>query len=167
VPSRADFQRLTEWCDGQGPFEWLLPVVGAALAVHPVTPIGTSSPPATALASGELSLRPPGVAELLFEPVRFGGTLIGVRNPNRKVELEIRAATDRAVAKLKSPGFDPAWAEGLEIEHVRDESVLLRADWTLTPVQATNEPSAEDFPQFFELLLWSTLRRHFQMTGPP
>ncbi len=86
---------------------------------------------------------------------------------NRKVELEIRAATDRAVAKLKSPGFDPAWAEGLEIEHVRDESVLLRADWTLTPVQATNEPSAEDFPQFFELLLWSTLRRHFQMTGPP
>jgi hypothetical protein len=167
LPSRTDFQRLIEWCDGQSPFQWLQPVAGAALAVHPITPIGTPSPPATALCSGELSLATPGAGELLFEPVQFRGTLVGARNPERQVEVQIEADADRVVSKLKAPGLDPAWAAGLEVEHVRDQSGLLRADWTLGSVEVVNQPPAEDFPQFFELLLWPALRRHLLITGPP
>jgi hypothetical protein len=72
TPTRQDFQRLVEWCDREPPFSWLKRVAGVALAVHSVVPIGTPSPGATALWTGDLALRAGfGISELPEEPVRL------------------------------------------------------------------------------------------------
>jgi hypothetical protein len=129
VPSRNDFQRLVEWCDRDAPFGWVKGIGGVALAVHSLVPIGTDHPRATALMTGEVALRAPdGISELPDEPVRFVGTLVGVRNPERKWELRIDADTDRATARFSFPGMDPAWESGFEIQHARDETGLLDSD---------------------------------------
>jgi hypothetical protein len=168
VVSRNDFQRLIEWCDSQAPFGWLRPVAGAALRVHSIVPIGTTAPPAKALWTGELLLNAiSGISELPKEPVRFGGTLVGVRNPARQAQFVINADADRAVAKLSGVGIDPAWNAGFEIVHVSDESGLMRADWTLGDVGAGVEPPAgHDFPLLFELLLWPALRKAIDLGAP-
>ena len=166
--SRNDFQRLIEWCDRPAPFGWLRAVGGAALAVHPIIPIGTPARPATALWTGELVLGEiSGISELPQEALRFEGTLVGVRNPDRRAQFVIKADVDRAVAKLSGIGIDPAWDAGFEIVHVRDESGVIRADWTLGDVGVGIEPPpGHDFPQLFELVLWPALRKDIDL-GPP
>jgi hypothetical protein len=164
VPTRQEFQRLVEWCDGDPPFSWLKRVTGVALAVHSVVPIGTPSPPATALWSGDLALREaPGISELPEEPVHLSGTLVGVRNPARQPQLSIRADVHQVVATLSGDHIPAAWSPGSEIEHVRDELGLLTADWTLG---GPEPPEGFDFPQVFELLLWPALRKNIDL-GPP
>ena len=124
MPTRHDFERLIEWCDKTESFEWLKAIAGAALAVHPVLPIGsTGSPRALALLTGNIALREaPGISELPAEPVRFDGTLVGVRNPGRQAQLTIRADGDRIVSKLSGLGIPSTWSSGFDIEHVQDEA---------------------------------------------
>jgi hypothetical protein len=133
-----------------------------------VVPIGTPSPRATALWTGDLALREvSGISELPEEPVRLAGALVGVRNPGRQAQLSIRADVHRAVAKLSGDRIPPAWSSGLEIEHARDESGLLHVDWTFGDVGVGSEPpEGFDFPQVFELLLWPALRENIDL-GPP
>jgi hypothetical protein len=168
MPTRRDFQRLVEWCDRDAPFPWLKRVVGVALAVHSVVPSGTPHPPATALWTGDLALRgAAGISELPEEPVRFGGTLVGVRNPARQPQLSIRADVHQAVATLSGDHIPAAWTSGFEIEHVRDEGGLLQADWTFGDLGVGSAPpEGFDAPQVFELLLWPALRKAVDL-GPP
>jgi hypothetical protein len=168
MPIRQDFQRLVEWCDADPPFSWLKSVTGVALAVHSVVPIATPAPRATAFWTGDLELREvPGVSELPQEPVHFGGTLVGVRNPARQPQLSIRADVHQTVAKLSGDHIPAAWSAGFEIEHVRDESGLLQADWTIGDLGVGSEPpEGFDFPQAFELLLWPALRKNLDLGLP-
>jgi hypothetical protein len=168
VPTRQDLQRLVEWCDRDPPFSWLKRVAGVALAVHSVVPIGTPSPPATAFWSGDLALREAsGISELPDEPVHLSGTLVGVRNPARQPQLSIRADVQQVVATLSGDHIPAAWSAGWEIERVRDELGLLRADWTIgEPGAGSEPPEGFDFPQVFELLLWPALRKDIDL-GPP
>ena len=168
MPTRQDFQRVVEWCDTEAPFSWLKSVAGVALAVHSVVPIGTAAPRATALWTGDVALRElPGISELPQEPVRFAGSLTGVRNPARRPQLSIRADADRAVATLSGDHVPAEWSSGFEIENVRDELGLLRADWTFGDVVAASEPTeGAAAPQVFELLLWPALRANVDL-GPP
>jgi hypothetical protein len=167
MPTRQDFQRLVEWCDRHPPFGFLKSVAGVALVVNSVVPIGTPSPPATGLWTGDLALREvPGISEFPEEPVHFVGTLAGVRNPSLQAQLSIRADVQRAVAKLSGDHIPAAWSSGFEIEQVRDESGLLQADWTLGATAVGSEPpEGFDFPQVFELLLWPSLRKNVDL-GP-
>jgi hypothetical protein len=168
LPTRQDLQRIIEWCDTKPPFDWLKGVAGVAMAVHPVVPIGTPSPGARAFWTGEVAIRGagPGISELPDEPVRWQGTLTGLRNPARQPQLTLRADTDRIVAKLSGGQIPAAWGADLEVEHVRDEAGLVRADWTLRP-DAAGEPSpAAEFPLLFEMLMWPALAKHIDL-GPP
>ena len=165
MPTRRDLQRVVEWCDRDLPVGWLKSVAGVALAARAVIPVGTPSPAATALWTGDLALRePPGISELADQPVRFAGTLVGVRNPARHAQLSIRADGDRMIAKLSGDGVPAAWGAGLEIEHVRDDSGLISADWTLADLGAASEP--RELAQVFELLIWPALRANVDL-GPP
>jgi hypothetical protein len=168
MPTRQDFQRLVEWCDRDAPFGWLKSVAGVALAAHSVVPIGTPSPRATALWTGDIALREgAGISELPEEPVRFGGTLVGVRNPARQAQLSIRADVHQVVATLSGDHIPAAWTSGFEIEHVREQSGLLQADWTFGDLGVGSEPpEGFDLPQVFELLLWPALRKAIDL-GPP
>lgn len=168
MPTRQDFQRLVEWCDREPPFSWLKSVTGVALAVHSVVPIGTPSPPATALWSGDLALREAsGISELPEEPVHLSGTLVAVRNPAWQPHLSIRADVHQVVATLTGDQIPAAWRPGFEIGHVRDEFGLLTTDWTLgEPGDGSEPPEGFDFPQLFELLLWPSLRKDIDL-GPP
>jgi hypothetical protein len=168
VPSRNDFQRLVEWCDRESPFQWTKGVAGAALAVHSIVPIGTDSPRATALMTGDTALRAvSGISEFPDEPVQFVGNLVGVRNPDRRWELRIDADADRAVARFKFPTMPSEWAEGFEIQHVRDESGLIQVDWTLGEGSLPGgPPGGFGFPLLFEVLLWPALRKAVDL-GPP
>jgi hypothetical protein len=169
MPTRQHFQRLVEWCDRDPPFDWLKSVAGVALAVHSVVPIGSPRPRATAFWTGDLALRMggSGISELPEEPVHFGGTLVGVRNPARQPQLSIRADLHQAVAKLSGDHIPAAWSSGFDIAHVRDEFGLLQADWTSGDLGVGSEPpEGFDFPQVFELLLWSALRKNIDL-GPP
>jgi hypothetical protein len=165
VPTREDLQRVVEWCDRDLPFGWLKRVAGAALAVRAVVAVGTPSPPATALWTGDLALREmPGISELPDQPVRFAGTLVGVRNPARRAQLSIRADADRTIATLSGDHVPAAWSSGLELEHVRDDAGLISADWTFGDLGAASEP--EEVAQVFELLIWPALRANVDL-GPP
>jgi hypothetical protein len=168
MPTRQDFQRLVEWCDRDAPFRWLKRVAGVALAVHSVVPTGTPHPPPTALWTGDLALREvAGISELPEEPVHFGGTLVGVRNPARQPQLSISADVHQTVATLRGDHIPAAWTAGSEIEHVRDELGMLHATWTLGHLGVDSEPpEGSDVPQVFELLLWPTLRKDLDL-GPP
>jgi hypothetical protein len=168
MPARQDFQRLVEWCDRDAPFGWLKTVAGVALAVHSVVPTGTPSPSDTAFWTGDIALEGVGgISELPDQPVNFGGTLVGLRNPARRPQLSIRADVHRVVAKLNGDHIPAAWTSGFEIEHLREESGLLQADWTFGDLGAGSEPpEGFDFPQLFELLLWPALRTHVDL-GPP
>jgi hypothetical protein len=168
MPTRQDVQRLVEWCDRDAPFSWLNSVAGVALAVHSVVPTGTPRPSATALWTGDIALREgPGISELPEEPVRFVGTLVGLRNPARQPQLSISADVRHVVAKLSGDHIPAAWTSGFEIEHVRETSGLLEADWTFGDVGVGSEPpEGFDFPQVFELLLWPALRKAVDL-GPP
>jgi hypothetical protein len=73
----------------------------------------------------------------------------------------------RVVVKLSGDHIPAAWTSGFEIEHVREESGLLQADWTFGNLGVGSEPpEGFDFPQVFELLLWPALRKHVDL-GPP
>lgn len=168
MPTRQDLQRIIEWCDTDPPFSWLKGVAGVAMAVHPVVPIGTPSPGARAFWTGEVAIRGagPGISELPDQPVRFQGTLTGVRNPARRPQLTIRADVERIVATLSEGLIPAAWGADFEVEHVRDEAGLVRADWTLRP-GAGDEPSAtSELPLLFELLMWPALAKNIDL-GPP
>jgi hypothetical protein len=168
VPSRGDLQRLVEWCDRDPPFTWMKGIGGAALEVHSIVPTGTDHPRATALMTGEAALSGfGGVSELPDEPVRFVGTLAGVRNPGRQWQVRIDADTSRVVVKFDFVGMHQAWQSGFEVRHVRDDAGLFRLDWELhgdAPGGAA--PGGFGFPLFFELLLWPALRKHIDL-GPP
>jgi hypothetical protein len=165
LPTRQDLQRVIEWCDTEPPFQWLRGVAGVVLAVHSVTPIGTPSPSATALWTGDLALREMhGISELPDEPVHFVGSLVGVRNPARRSELRITADAQRTVAKLSGDAIPAAWSAGLEIEHIRDDRGLLSADWTFG--LGGEPPEGFDFPQVFELLIWPSLRTSIDLGRP-
>jgi hypothetical protein len=168
LPTRQDLQRVIEWCDTDPPFDWLKGVAAVALAVHSVVPIGTPSPPATALWTGDLALRAAaGISEFPDEPVTFVGSLVGVRNPDRRPQLSIRADAQRTVAKLSGDHIPASWSSGIEIEHVRDESGLLRADWTFGDLAVASEPpEGFEFPQLFELLIWPALRAQIDLGRP-
>jgi hypothetical protein len=170
MPTRHDFEHLIEWCDKTESFEWLKAVAGAALAVHPVLPTdSTSSHRALALFTGNIVLREtPGISEFPEEPVRFDGTLVGARNPERQAQLTIRADSDRIVSKLSGPGIPSAWSSGFDIEHVQDESGLIRAHWTFSNDAPGTVPSADTPPSLlsFEMLLWPALRTNLDL-GPP
>ena len=168
MPSRDDFQRLVEWCDRDAPFGWLKGVGGAALAVRSVVPTGTPLPRATALMTGDVTLRGvPGLSELPDEPIQFRGTLTGVRNPGRHWDLRLDADVRRAVATFSFVGMPPEWSSGFEIEHVRDASGALRADWTFgRDGSEGGPPGGSGFPLFFELLLWPAFRANIDL-GPP
>lgn len=170
MPTRHDFECLIEWCDKTESFDWLKAVAGVALAVHPVLPIGsTSSPRALALLTGNIALREaPGISELPEEPVRFDGTLVGLRNPGLQAQLTIRADGDRIVSTLSGLGIPSTWSSGFDIEHVQDESGLIHADWTFSDdapgaVPPANTPSSL---LSFEMLLWPALRTNVDL-GPP
>jgi hypothetical protein len=169
MPTRPDLQRLVEWCDRQPPFGWLSKRAGIALSVHSIIPTGTTRPPATGLWAGEVRLRgAPGISELPDEPVRFVGTLTGVRNPSRQAELTIEAGAERVVAKLTGSGVHEAWAAGLVVQHVREEDGLIRADWTFGDAGVgAAPPPGFDFPQVFDLLAWPDMRVGVLNTGPP
>lgn len=168
MPTRQDLQRLVEWCDTDPPFGWLKGVAGVAMAVHPVVPIGTPSPGARALWAGEVAIRGAGsgISELPDEPVRFQGTLTGVRNPARRPQLTIRATVDRIIATLSGGLIAAAWGADFEVEHVRDEAGLVRADWTLQPGDGDEPSAAPEFPLLFELLMWPALATNIDL-GPP
>jgi hypothetical protein len=168
MPTRQDFQHLVEWCDREAPFSWLTGVAGVALAVHSLDPSGAALPSAAALWTGDIALRgTPGISELPDEPVRFIGTLVGVRNPDRQPQLSITADVHHVVAKLSGDHVPAAWTAGVEVEQVRETSGLLEADWIVGDVGAGGEPpDAFDRRQAFELLLWPALRKSIDL-GPP
>ncbi len=138
------------------------------MAVHPVVPIGTTSPGARAFWTGDVAIRGAGsgISELPDEPVRFEGTLTGLRNPARQPRLTIRADGDRIVAKLSGGQIPAAWGADFEIEHIRDEEGLVRADWILQPGGEGEPAAASEFPLLFELLMWPALAKHVDL-GPP
>jgi hypothetical protein len=165
MATREDFQHVVAWCDRDSPFDWLKNVAGVALAVHSVVPIGTPTPQTTALWTGDLSLRAiPGISRLPDEPVHFSGTLVGVRNPAREAQLSIRADVSRATAELSGDHIPAALESRLEIEHVKTESGLLQADWTLGDRE--EPPEGFDFPQVFQLLVWPGLRKNIDLGLP-
>jgi hypothetical protein len=140
------------------------------MAVHPVVPTGTPSPGARAFWTGDVAIRGagPGISELADEPVRLQGTLTGLRNPARQPQLSIRADVDRIVAKLSGGQIPAAWGADFEVEHIRDEEGLVRADWTLQPGGGgADEPAAaSEFPLLFEVLMWPALAKSIDL-GPP
>jgi hypothetical protein len=168
MPTRQDVQRLVEWCDREAPFRWLTGVVGVALAVHALDPTGAANPSATALWTGDIALRgASGISELPGEPVRFVGTLVGVRNPARRPQLSIAADAHHVVATLSGDHIPAAWSVGVEVEHVRATSGLVEADWIVgDPGGGGEPPPGSDGRQAFELLLWPALRTAIDL-GPP
>ena len=168
MPTRQDLQRIIEWCDTHPPFEWLKGVAGVAMAVHPVVPIGTAGAGARAFWTGEVAIRgaASGISELPDEPVRFQGTLSGVRNPARRPQLTIRADVDRIVTTLSGGLIPAAWGAEFEVEHIGDEEGLVRADWTLRPGDGDEPAATSEFPLLFELLMWPALATNIDL-GPP
>lgn len=168
MPTRQDLQRVIAWCDTNPPFGWLKGVAGIAMAVHPVVPTGTPSPGAKAFWTGDVALRGsgPGISEFPEEPVRFQGTLTGLRNPARQPQLTIRADVDRIVAKLSGGQIPAAWGADFEVEHIRDEEGLVRADWTIRPGVGGEPSAASEFPLLFEFLMWPALAKNIDL-GPP
>lgn len=168
MPTRQDLQRVIEWCDTNPPFGWLKGVAGIAMAVHPVVPTGTPSPGANAFWTGDVAIRGsgPGISEFPEEPVRFQGMLTGLRNPARQPRLTIRADVDRIVAKLSGGQIPAAWGADFEVEHIRDEEGLVRADWTIRPGVGGEPSAASEFPLLFEFLMWPALGKNIDL-GPP
>lgn len=168
MPTRQDLERVIRWCDTNPPFGWLKGVAGIAMAVRPVVTIGTASPGARAFWTGDLSMSDPGsgISELPERPVRFQGTLTGVRNPARQSQLTITADVDRIVAKLSGGLIPAAWGADFEVAHVRDEEGLVRADWTLRPGVGGEPSAASEFPLLFAFLMWPALGTNIDL-GPP
>ena len=73
---------------------------------------------------------------------------------------------DRIVAKLSGGQIPAAWGADFEVEHVRDEDGLVRADWTLQPDGEGEPAAASEFALLFEVLMWPGLARHIDL-GPP
>jgi hypothetical protein len=165
MPARIDLERLVEWGDTDPPFEWLKPVVGAALGVHPIISIGEEQPPAAAaLCVGDVRLsRTPAISELPAERAHFAGTLVGVRNPGRELQLALDATESGILAKVTGSGLPVPWGSGLTVQHVTDETGLISLDWTL-PADGT---TGQDHDLLFELLLWPALKKGVTLTGPP
>jgi hypothetical protein len=170
MSTRHDLERLVQWCDMTVYFEWLKAVAGVALAVHPVLPTdSTSSHRALALLTGNIELRGgPGISEFPEEPVRFDGTLVGVRNPARQAQLTIRADADRVVSKLSGFGIPSTWGSGFDIGHIQDESGLIEARWEFRDDALGTVPPADTPPSLlsFEMLLWPAFRTNMDL-GPP
>jgi len=168
LPARQDLERVIKWCDTDPPFSWMKGVAGVAMAVHPVVPTATAGGGARAFWTGDVAIRGAGagISEFPDEPVRFQGTLTGLRNPARQPQLTLGADVDRIVTKLSGGQIPAAWGADFEVEHIRDEEGLVRADWTLRPGVVGEPSAASEFPLLFELLMWPALAKNIDL-GPP
>jgi hypothetical protein len=166
LSTRQDLQRIIEWCDTNPPLGWLKAVAGVAMEVHPVE--NPPNPRNRALLTGDLALHSAGIplSEFPDEPVRFEGTLTGVRNPARQPKLVIKADTDRIVATLSGGQIPAAWSADFEIHQIRDEAGLISAAWEFRPDAADASPAEPGVLMRFELLIWPAFRKNIDL-GPP
>ena len=167
MSTRQDLQRVIEWCDTDpSPLGWLKAVAGVAMEVHPV---GTPpNPRDRALWTGDVALHAAGtgLSEIPDQPVRFEGTLTGVRNPARQPKLTIKADTDRIVATLSGDRIPAAWSSDFEIHQIRDEAGLISAAWEFRTGGGPAPPAESSVLMRFELLIWPALRKSIDL-GPP
>jgi hypothetical protein len=163
VPSRRDLERLVVWCDTgatQTPFQWVRAELGAALTVHGMTPSGDVIGGIVAMWKGRIRMRATsGISEFPDEPVRFEGTLTGIRNPTRTVQLTPTANSDSLTVTLAGTTLPSQWSTRFDVARVVDTAGVVRADWTLTPANAV--PT-----HLFELALWPDLGVAVDL-GPP
>jgi len=163
VPSRRDLERLVVWCDAgatEAPFQWLRAELGAALTVHAVTPSGDVVGGIVAMWKGRIRMRATsGISELPAEPVRFEGTLPGVRNPGRTVQLTPTADRESLTVALAGATLPSEWNTRFDVTRVVDTAGVVRAEWTL--VSANAVPT-----HLFELALWPDLGIAVDL-GPP
>lgn len=163
MPSRRDLERLVVWCDveaTEAPFQWLKTDLGAALAVHGMTPSGDVIGGLLAMWKGRLGLRAiPPISELPDEPVRFLGTLPGVRNPTRTAQVTVAATGDSLTVALAGAGVPSDWATRFDVARIEDTAGVVRITWTLAPAGAA--PTHQ-----FELALWPDLDLGVDL-GPP
>lgn len=162
MSTRQDLQRVIEWCDTNPPLGWLKAVAGVAMEVHEVA--NPPNPRTRALLTGDLALHAAGtgLSEFPDQPVRFEGTLTGVRNPARQAKLVVKADTERIVATLSGDKIPAAWTQDFEVHQIRDESGLVSAAWEFRPDAA----GAPDVLMRIELLIWPALAKSIDL-GPP
>ena len=151
MPSRRDLERLVVWCDPgatEAPFQWLRPELGAALAVHGMTPSGDVIGGIAAMWKGRIRVRATsGISELPAEPVRFEGTLPGVRNSTKTAQLTLAADAESLTVALAGATLPSGWGARFDVTRVVDTAGVVSASWTLTP--AGGVPTHR-----FELALW-------------
>lgn len=164
MPSRADLERLVVWCDAgatEAPLSFLRAELGAGLMVHGLTPSGDVIGGIVAMWKGRISMRgaAPGISEFPTERIRFEGTLPGVRNPNKTVQLTSAADSDSLTVALAGATLRREWSKRFDVVQVADTAGVVRASWTLAPADAA--PT-----HLFELALWPDLGIGVDL-GPP
>ena len=128
--------------------------------VHGMTPSGDVVGGIVAMWKGRIRMRATsGISELPGEPVGFDGTLTGVRNPDRTVQLRLTADIESLTVALKGPNLPSDWSTRFDVAHVEEAGDVVRADWTLAPANAA--PT-----HLFELGLWRDLTIAVDL-GPP
>ncbi|MFL5910613.1 MAG: hypothetical protein ACJ768_08625 [Gaiellaceae bacterium] len=125
-----------------------------------MTPSGEVVGGIVAMWKGRIRMRAPsGISELPAEPVRFEGTLTGVRNPARTVQLTATADSESLTVALAGATLPTEWSTRFDVTQVVDTAGVVRSDWTLAPANAA--PT-----HLFELALWPDLGIGVDL-GPP